>query len=126
MSMSDSAMSSQGGDYRRQLTRDRLLYDMLRSTKAWGLEINMEVLEDINRRRQPLPTMDAIYFIQPTKENVAMFLSDMTGRAPRYQKAFVFFSSPVPRELMDLEDLAIDSQVHCADFTLARLPGQAE
>jgi len=26
------------------------------------------VVEDIYKRRQPLPTMDAIYFIQPTKE----------------------------------------------------------
>jgi hypothetical protein len=26
------------------------------------------VVEDIYRRRQPLPSMDAIYFIQPSKE----------------------------------------------------------
>ncbi|KAF7126289.1 hypothetical protein RHSIM_Rhsim11G0001300 [Rhododendron simsii] len=72
-------------------------------------DINV-VVEDIYRRRQPLPTMDAIYFMQPTKEN-----------------------SPVPRELvshikkdgsvlarigalreMNLEYFAIDSQVHRA------------
>jgi hypothetical protein len=26
------------------------------------------VVEDIYRQRQPLPTMDAIYFLQPTRE----------------------------------------------------------
>ncbi|KAH7832846.1 hypothetical protein Vadar_000567 [Vaccinium darrowii] len=161
--MSDSDTSSQGGDYRnfRQLTRDRLLYEMLRSTKAgdsrstWKVlvmdrvtvkimsyackmaditEEGVSLVEDIYRRRQPLPTMDAIYFMQPTKENVVMFLSDMTGRAPLYKKAFVFFSSPVPRELvshikkdgsvlarisalreMNLEYFAIDSQGFITD-----------
>ncbi|GMP96014.1 hypothetical protein CsSME_00044843 [Camellia sinensis var. sinensis] len=64
-------------------------------------EEGVSLVEDIYRRRQPLPTMDAIYFIQPTKENVNMFLSDMTGRAALYKKAFIFFSSPVPRELVN-------------------------
>ncbi|PSS11490.1 SNARE-interacting protein like [Actinidia chinensis var. chinensis] len=163
MSMSDSDTSSQGSEYKnfRQLTRDRLLYEMLRSTKTgdskstWKVlvmdkvtvkimsysckmaditEEGVSLVEDIYKRRQPLPTMDAIYFVQPTKENVIMFLSDMAGRAPLYKKAFVFFSSPVPRELvnqikrdgsvlsrigslreMNLEYFAIDSQGFITD-----------
>ncbi|GMQ05101.1 hypothetical protein CsSME_00050258 [Camellia sinensis var. sinensis] len=163
MSMSDSDSSSQGSEYKnfRQLTRERLLYEMLRSTKTGGSKSTWKVLimdkvtvkimscsckmaditeegvslvEDIYRRRQPLPTMDAIYYIQPTKENVIMFLSDMSGRAPLYKKAFVFFSSSVPRELvnqikrdaavlarigalreMNLEYFAIDSQGFVTD-----------
>ncbi|KAL5052738.1 hypothetical protein RYX36_033420 [Vicia faba] len=58
-----------------------------------------------------------------------MFLSDMSGRKPLYRKAFVFFSSPIARELvleikkdtlvlprigalreMNLEYFAMDSQ----------------
>ncbi|XP_057462810.1 SNARE-interacting protein KEULE-like isoform X2 [Actinidia eriantha] len=130
MSMSDSDTSSQGSEYKnfRQLTRDRLLYEMLRSTKTgdskstWKVlimdkvtvkimsysckmaditEEGVSLVEDIYRRRQPLPTFDAIYYVQPTKENVIMFLSDMAGQAPLYKKAFVFFSSPVPRELVN-------------------------
>lgn len=30
--------------------------------------IFLAVVEDLYKRRQPLPSMDAIYFIQPTKE----------------------------------------------------------
>lgn len=34
----------------------------------------MTVVEDLFRRRQPLPTMDAIYYIQPSKEKYDLFL----------------------------------------------------
>ncbi|KAF8032892.1 hypothetical protein BT93_D1698 [Corymbia citriodora subsp. variegata] len=97
-------------------------------------EEGVSLVEDIYRRRQPLPSMDAIYFIQPSKENVIMFLSDMSGRSPLYKKAFVFFSSPISRELvaqvkrdstvlprigalreMNLEYFAIDSQCFITD-----------
>ncbi|XP_019172626.1 PREDICTED: SNARE-interacting protein KEULE-like, partial [Ipomoea nil] len=163
MSMSDSDTSSQGSEYKcfRQITRDRLLYEMLRSARSkdskstWKVlimdkltvkiisyackmaditEEGVSLVEDIYRRRQPLPTMDAIYFIQPTKENVVMFLSDMAGKSPLYKKAFVFFSSPITKELvnhikrdtsvlsrigalreMNLEYFAIDSQGFVTD-----------
>ncbi|PRQ18028.1 putative sec1-like protein [Rosa chinensis] len=158
MSFSDSDSSSYGADYKnfKQISRDRLLHEMLRSCKSgdskstWKVLImdkltvkimsyackmaditdeGVSLVEDIYRRRQPLPSMDAIYFMQPSKENVIMFLSDMSGRSPLYRKAFVFFSSPIPKELvshikkdgtvltrisalreMNLEYFAIDSQ----------------
>ncbi|XP_047972329.1 SNARE-interacting protein KEULE-like [Salvia hispanica] len=163
MSMSDSDTSSQGSEYKnfRQISRDRLLYEMLRSAKtgdsksSWKVlimdkitvkimsyackmaditEEGVSLVEDIHKRRQPLPSMDAIYFIQPTKENIVIFLSDMSGKSPLYRKAFIFFSSPVSRELvaqikkdgsvlsrigalreMNLEYFAIDSQGFITD-----------
>ncbi|XP_042024624.1 SNARE-interacting protein KEULE-like isoform X1 [Salvia splendens] len=163
MSMSDSDTSLLGSEYKnfRQISRDRLLYEMLRSAKtgdsksSWKVlimdkitvkimsyackmaditEEGVSLVEDIHKRRQPLPSMDAIYFIQPTKENIVIFLSDMSGKSPLYRKAFVFFSSPVSRELvaeikkdgsvlprigalreMNLEYFAIDSQGFITD-----------
>ncbi|KAF3448419.1 hypothetical protein FNV43_RR09132 [Rhamnella rubrinervis] len=154
----DSDSSSYGGDYKnfKQISRDRLLHEMLRSAKTGDSKLTWKVLimdkltvkimsysckmaditeegvslvEDMYKRRQPLPSMDAIYFIQPTKDNVILFLSDMGGRSPLYRKAFVFFSSPISKELvghikkdptvlprigalreMNLEYFAIDSQ----------------
>ncbi|KAG4135058.1 hypothetical protein ERO13_D08G192900v2 [Gossypium hirsutum] len=131
MSYSDSDSSSGAGDHHyknfKQISRERLLHEMLRSAKVkdskstWKVLImdkltvkvmsysckmgditaeGVSLVEDIYRRRQPLPSMDAIYFIQPTKENVIMFLSDMAGRTPLYRKAFVYFSSPISRELV--------------------------
>ncbi|XP_022759267.1 SNARE-interacting protein KEULE-like isoform X3 [Durio zibethinus] len=137
-----------------------LLYEMLRSAKmkdsksTWKVLImdkvtvkimsysckmaditseGVSLVEDINRRRQPLPLI-AIYFIQPTEKNVSMFLTNMAGRTPLYKKAFVYFSSPISRELvahikkdstvlprigalseMNLEYFAIDSQGFITD-----------
>ncbi|XWS35686.1 hypothetical protein CRYUN_Cryun20dG0017700 [Craigia yunnanensis] len=98
----------------------------------------VSLVEELFKRRQPLPSMDAIYFIQPSKENVVMFLSDMSGREPLYKKAFVFFSSPVPKEFinhiksdtsvlprigalkeMNLEYFPIDSQGFITDHETA-------
>ncbi|XP_057805604.1 protein transport Sec1a-like isoform X2 [Salvia miltiorrhiza] len=111
----------------RQISRDRLLYEMLRTSKSgdsrssWKVlimdkvtvkvmscsckmsditEQGISLVEDLYRRRQPLPSMDAIYFIQPSKENIIMLLSDMSGREPLYRKAYVYFSSPVPKHLL--------------------------
>ncbi|BAU00483.1 SNARE-interacting protein KEULE-like isoform X1 [Vigna umbellata] len=133
MSMSDSDSSSYVGDCKsfKLITRERLLHEMLRSTKTgdskstWKVLImdkltvkimshsckmtditdeGVSLVEDIYKRRQPLPSMDAIYFIQPTRENVIMCLSDMAGRTPLYKKAFIFFSSSISRELvMDIK-----------------------
>ncbi|GLT51926.1 hypothetical protein SLA2020_252970 [Shorea laevis] len=132
MSFSDSEPSAHGGsgDYKffRQYSRDRLLYEMLGSTKTddaksdWKVLImdkvtvkvmshsckmaditdqGISLVEDLFRRRQPLPSMDAIYFIQPSKENLVMLISDMSGREPLYRKAYVFFSSPVPKDFIN-------------------------
>lgn len=131
MSVSDSeSSSSHGGEYKffRQITRDRLLFEMLGSTRTgdskstWKVLImdkvtvkvmshsckmsditdqGISLVEDLFRRREPMTSMDAIYFIQPSKENVVMFLSDMSGREPLYKKAYVFFSSSVPKELVN-------------------------
>ncbi|GMH00587.1 hypothetical protein Nepgr_002426 [Nepenthes gracilis] len=155
-----------GGDYKnfRQIGRDRLLNEMLKSattpnSKSWKVLImdkitvkvmsssckmaditdeGISLVEDIFRRRQAMPSMDAIYFIQPSKENVVMFLSDMSGREPLYRKAFVFFSSTVPKELvnhiksdisvvprigalreMNLEYFPVDSQAFITDHEMA-------
>ncbi|CAI0385492.1 unnamed protein product [Linum tenue] len=165
MSFSDSESGSHGGNkeykFFRDFTRDRLLHEMLGSTKtddprsAWKVLImdkvtvkvmshsckmsditdqGISLVEDLFRRREPLPSMDAIYFIQPSKENIVMFLSDMSGREPLYNKAYVFFSSSAPKQLinhiksdvsvlprigafreMNLEYFPIDSQAFMTD-----------
>ncbi|KAI3444687.1 hypothetical protein Pfo_001352 [Paulownia fortunei] len=167
MSFSDSDISSHGGEYKtfRQISRDRLLYEMLQDSKSgdsrssWKVLImdrvtlkvmshsckmaditdqGVSLVEDLFRRREPLPSMDAIYFIQPSKENIVMFLSDMSGREPLYRKAYVYFSSPVPKDLvtrikndtsvlprigalreMNLEYFSIDSQGFITDHERA-------
>jgi len=108
----------------RQISRSRVLHEMLRSVKGgaadWKVLITDEVtvkvlsacvkmtdiqdegisvVEDLNKRRQPL-TLDAIYFIQPTRNSVKRLIEDLSGKAPLYPRAWVFFSSPLPRDLL--------------------------
>ncbi|VAH41096.1 unnamed protein product [Triticum turgidum subsp. durum] len=92
------------------------------------------MVEDLYKRRQPLPSMDAIYFMQPTKQNIDIFMSNMSGKRPLYKKAYIFFSSPIQKEWvahikkdssvlarvgalseMNLEYFAIDSQGFVTD-----------
>jgi hypothetical protein len=39
----------------------------------FSFDNSFAVVEDMYKRRQPLPSMDAIYFIQPTKEKYVVF-----------------------------------------------------
>lgn len=64
-------------------------------------EEGISLVENIGKSRQPLPALDAVYFIQPSQNNVESLIGDMSGKAPRYKRAFVFFSSPVPRNLLN-------------------------
>ena len=64
------------------------------------IEEGISVVEDLNRRRQPFPAMVAIYFIQPSEENVITFMSDLSRNSPLYKKAYVFFSSPISKDLV--------------------------
>ncbi|XP_037483100.1 probable protein transport Sec1a [Triticum dicoccoides] len=156
---SDSSSRGGGGTF-RETTRDRLLNEMLRSTRqnkgsTWKVLImdkltvkimsssckmgditdqGVSLVEDLYKRRQPLPSMDAIYFMQPTKQNIDIFMSNMSGKRPLYKKAYIFFSSPIQKEWvahikkdssvlarvgalseMNLEYFAIDSQGFVTD-----------
>ncbi|KAJ4838822.1 Protein transport Sec1a [Turnera subulata] len=91
MSFSDSESSAHGGsggEYKffRQISRDRkfistlisvtiLIMDkvtvkvMSHSCKMADItDQGISLVEDLFRRRQPMTTMDAVYFIQPSKE----------------------------------------------------------
>ncbi|KAL4592808.1 hypothetical protein LXL04_005813 [Taraxacum kok-saghyz] len=176
MSIFDSD-SSHGNEHKhfRQISRDRLLYEMIRSAKrpdskssSWKVLImdrvtvrimscsckmaditdeGVSLVEQIQKRRQPLPSMDAVYYIQPTKENVDKLLADMSGKSPLYRDAYVFFSSSISRDLiadikkeptikgrlrgmkeMNLEFFAIDSQCFITDHgnALEELYGDEE
>jgi syntaxin-binding protein 1 len=56
----------------------------------------------LSKRRQPMRTLEAVYFLHPSRESVGLFMEDMAGKLPIYKKAHVFFSTQLPSELLQL------------------------
>lgn len=63
-------------------------------------EAGVALVEDLNKKRKPLPTMTAIYFISPSAESIDCLLADMSGPKPQYKDAHVFFTSNCEQELL--------------------------
>lgn len=54
------------------------------------------MVENIAKRREPLPSLSGIYFISPTESSITRLLDDF-GKTPLYKTAHVFFSSKVSK-----------------------------
>eukprot|EP00002_Diphylleia_rotans_P002207 TRINITY_DN1137_c0_g2_i4.p1 TRINITY_DN1137_c0_g2~~TRINITY_DN1137_c0_g2_i4.p1 ORF type:complete len:545 (-),score=89.76 TRINITY_DN1137_c0_g2_i4:830-2464(-) len=65
------------------------------------VEENIASVDPIALSRQPLPGMEAIYFISPTPKSVESFIKDFsTPGRPLYKGAYLFFTSRVPDDVM--------------------------
>jgi hypothetical protein len=63
--------------------------------RSRGVTLHLLISSD----REPIPDVPVIYFIQPTKENVAILARDCAKRL--YRCAHINFVSKLPRELME-------------------------
>lgn len=52
------------------------------------------MVENIEKTRQPYPTLDAIYFLTPCRESVLRLIDDFSAyKTPMYKGAYVHFTN---------------------------------
>lgn len=59
-------------------------------------------MDDITKRREPLPALNGIYFITPTDESIKQLITDFSlGTMPQYKTAYVYLSGRPSRQQID-------------------------
>ncbi|KAG1176540.1 hypothetical protein G6F71_003284 [Rhizopus microsporus] len=56
------------------------------------LEENVTLVENIEKKRQPYPSLEAIYFLTPCRESIYRLVDDLSSKPPTYKVAHVHFT----------------------------------
>ncbi|KAG2386327.1 hypothetical protein C9374_002773 [Naegleria lovaniensis] len=63
---------------------------------------NVTIVENLGKKRQPFPTLDAVYFVTPTADSIDKIIEDYNvPNKPTYGNAHLLFTSRITEELMD-------------------------
>merc|ERR1711913_111334 len=57
------------------------------------------LVETLEKKRGPIPTMEAIYFLTPSEESVKLLMEDFSKSVTQYKAAHVYFTEAIPDHL---------------------------
>lgn len=69
------------------------------------LDVGVYLVETVEKRRQPYPTMDAVYFITPERgedASVTVVSRDFADKLPMYKSVHLFFTNEVSQGLFQM------------------------
>ena len=60
------------------------------------------MIESLCHKRKPLPSIPALYFVEPTKASIAQIVADFAGDTPMYKCALIVFTRTISRDLAEM------------------------
>ncbi len=99
----DSRGEQEGADKYKVLVLDGFATRIISSCCKMSdiTDAGVSHVENLAVRRQPLPMLEAIYFVAPTAESVAAIGRDFQGRRkPQYARAHIVFTGHLSDELL--------------------------
>ncbi|XP_055325718.1 protein ROP isoform X3 [Sitodiplosis mosellana] len=122
-----AAAAKGGGVEWRILVVDKLAMRMV-SACCKMHDISAEgvtLVEDINKKREPLATMEAVYLITPSEESVRSLLRDFEDPSrPLYRGAHVFFTEAIPNPILEMikNSNVVKFMKACKEINIAFIP----
>ncbi|XP_063699202.1 protein ROP isoform X1 [Culicoides brevitarsis] len=115
----------------RVLVVDKLAMRMVSAcTKMHDLSAEgITLVEDINKKREPLSTMEGIYLMTPTEESIRYLMRDFESpNRPMYKGAHVFFTEAIPDHLFELlkGSRVIKFMRTCREINIEFIPYEAQ